>query len=155
MRRCYEDLARHVEGTPAVIAVENFAGKGMSVEDRMAFLDEIDHPQVGMILDVGHVRDSNGENPMTLPDGPRGILELCGARLCHVHLHGFKDGSDHHPPLVEGDSIRWVELFRMLRTMKYSGDINFEPAGETDPSALLQAVSEAPKRIVEMEADVP
>ena len=152
--RSYEELARHVEGTPAVIAVENFTGERMSVEDRIAFLDEMDHPQVGMILDIGHVRNSNGENPMTLPGGPTRVLELCGRRLFHVHLHGFKDGSDHHPPLVEGDLIRWVELFRMLRAVGYAGDINFEPSGEPIHSGTLAAVAAAPERIVEMEAQV-
>jgi sugar phosphate isomerase/epimerase len=93
--KCYEELARHVEGTPAAIAVENFTAERMWVEDRMAFLDEIDHPQVGMILDIGHVRNHDGANPMTIPGGLTRVLEMCGSRLCHVHLHGFKDGVDH------------------------------------------------------------
>ena len=118
----------------------------------MAFLDKLDHPQVGMLLDIGHVRNSNGENPMTLPGGPTRVLELCRRRLCHVHVHGFKDGSDHYPPLVDGDLIRWVELFRMLRTVEYAGDINFEPSGEPIHSGTLAAVAAAPERIVEMAA---
>jgi sugar phosphate isomerase/epimerase len=149
--QCYEELARHVEGTGAVVTVENFTGEGMWVEDRMAFLDKIDHPQVGMILDIGHVRDREGTNPMTLPGGPTQVLELCGRHLRHVHLHGFKDGVDHFPPFVEGDTIRWAELFRMLRTIGYPGAINFEPSGEPHHHNTLQAVALAPERIVEME----
>ena len=152
--KCYEELARHVEGAEAAIAVENFTADGTSVEDRMAFLDEIDHPQVGMILDIGHVRNHDGANPMTLPGGPTRVLELCGRRLRHVHLHGFKEGVDHFPPLVEGDGIQWVELFRMLRAVGYPGFMNFEPSGEPRHQGSLQAVSVAPERIVEMDAEM-
>ena len=59
------------------------------------------------------------------------------------------NGQDHWPPSVDGDEIRWVELFRMLRAVAYPGDVNFEPAGY--PGALT-AVAGAPERIVEMEA---
>ena len=148
--RCHEELARHVEGTKATITVENFAGGGCCVEDRMAFLDKLDHPQAGMILDIGHMRDHDGGNPMTRPGGPTAVLEMCGRRLRHVHLHGFKDGEDHFPPFVEGDTIRWVELFRMLHATGYPGVMNFEPLGEPLHDNVLEAVASAPGRLVEM-----
>ena len=150
--QCYQELARHVEGTEAAITVENFTGESLWVEHRMAFLDEIDHPQVGMILDIGHVRDHDGANPMTLPGGPTQVLEMCGSRLRHVHLHGFKEGRDHWPPLVEGDTIQWVELFRGLRAVGYRGAINFEPSGDHVHPNAVQMTALAPQRIVEMEA---
>jgi len=150
MVKSYEELARHVEGTGAIIAVENFAAEGMGVEERVAFLDAMDHPQVGMILDIGHVRDAEGVNPMTLPGGPTQVLELCGHRLRHLHLHGFKDGRDHFPPLVHGDEIQWVELFRMLRAVDYPGDFNFEPSTELMHPGVLGFTSRAPERIVGM-----
>lgn len=148
----YADLARHVEDTEAIVAVENFASAGVQVEDRVAFLDEMDHPQVGMILDIGHVRDGAGANPMTQPGGPTRILELCGHRLRHLHLHGFKNGRDHHPPLVEGDGIQWVELFGMLRGVDYGGVFNFEPSGDPIHAGTLDYTARAPGRIVEMAA---
>ena len=150
--KSHEELARHVEGTPAAIAVENFSSDGVSVEDRVAFLERIDHPQVGLVLDIGHVKNGSGENPMTLPGGPTQVLELCGSRLFHLHLHGFKDGRDHHAPLVEGDTIQWVELFQMLRAIGYSGDINFEPAGPRLNDNPVEAVAAAPEKIVGMAA---
>lgn len=150
--RCYEDLTRHIEGTEAVIAVENFKREGLWVEDRVGFLDKIDHPQVGMILDIGHVRNNDNANPMTLPGGPTRVLEMCCRHLRHIHLHGFKDGVDHFPPLADGDNIQWVELFRMLRAKGYSGDLNFEPRGEPIHRNAVEATALAPKRIVEMEA---
>jgi len=149
--RCYEELARHVEHTEALIAVENFPAPGMCVEDRMTFLNEIDHPQVGMILDIGHVRDRDGVNPMTVSGGPTRVLQTCTDRLIHLHLHGFKDGQDHFPPFVDDDSIQWVELFRTLRATGYSGYLNFEPSGEPIHHDALQATASVPARIVEMD----
>jgi len=148
--KCFADLARHVEHTPVRIGIENFGGPGTEVEDRAALIDELGHPQVGMILDIGHVRDERGANPMTIPGGPTRALETCGDRLIHVHLHGFKDGVDHFPPFVEGDGIRWVELFRMLRAIGYPGYINFEPSGEPRCQGALEATASVPERIVEM-----
>jgi sugar phosphate isomerase/epimerase len=159
--RCYEELALHVEGTGAAIAIENFDRcEGEGVEDRMAFLDTIDHPQVGLLLDVGHAPlrrtwGGDGVNPMTVPGGPTRVLETCGRRLRHVHLQGSKDGVDHFPPFAEGDSIQWVELFRMLRAVGYSGDFNFEPMGEPRHQNALEEVALAPERIVELEAQTP
>ena len=150
--KCYEELARHVEHTKARIAVENFMTPGKWVEDRVAFLNEMDHPHVGMILDVGHVRNHAGENPMTMPGGPTRVLELCAQRLIHIHMHGFRDGIDHFPPFVEGDSIQWVELFRMLYAKGYSGHMNFEPSGAPIHHGSVQATGAVPERIVEMEA---
>ena len=153
--KCYEELARHVEGTDATVAVENFSSAGRWVEDRVAFLEEMDHPHVGMVLDIGHVRSPDGANPMTIPGGPSQVLEMCGGRLRHLHLHGFKDGCDHFPPCVEGDGIQWVELFQMLRSIGYSGYMNFEPAGEPVHGGTLEAVAQVPTCIVGMATSVP
>ena len=150
--QCYEDLVRHVEGTPAVITIENFPRQDHMVEDRMKFLNQINHPKVGMILDIGHVRNSEGLNQMTVPGGPTEVLQICGSRLLSVHLHGFKD-TDHYPPLVEGDRIQWVELFRMLRAVGYFGAINFESRGLPRHHNTLEAVAAVPERIVRLEAE--
>ena len=149
VRKSYEELVRHVEGTEAVITVENFARQGTFVEERVAFLDEIDHPQIGMILDIGHVQTADGKGVLTRPGGPTEIIGLCGHRLKHVHLHGFKD-SDHYPPLCEGDVIQWVELFRELKASNYPGAINFEPAGEPRRTGSVEATGRFPEHIVEM-----
>jgi sugar phosphate isomerase/epimerase len=77
---------------------------------------------------------------------------MCRGRLFHTHLHGFKDGRDHFPPFVEGDSIQWVELFRLLHATEYSGPVNFEPSGEPTHHNSLQITAGVPERIVEMEA---
>ena len=150
--KCYSELARHIEGTEVVILIENFKDKGLWVEDRLSFLDKMNHPQVGMILDIGHVRDRDGVNPMTVPGGPTAVIEMCRRHLRHVHLHGFKDGLDHYPPLCEGDTIQWLELFRMLYSVGYPGDINFESKGEPKHLNTIEATAGALERIVAMDA---
>ena len=155
LRKSYEDMARHIEGTNVTVAIENFKHEQLWVEKRVAFLDEIDHPQVGMILDIGHVRNTEGINPMTVPGGPTKVLDMCKKRLCWVHLHGFKDGVDHFPPFAEGETIQWVEIFRMLRKIGYSRNFNFEPKGEPTHLNTIEETAKAPKRIVELEAATP
>ena len=148
LRKSYEELARHVEGTDAVITIENFKDEECWVEKRVAFLDEIDHPQVGMILDVGHVRNKSGVNPMTVPGGPTEVIDMCRNRLFWVHLHGFRGGEDHVPPFDEGDVMQWVEIFRMLGNIGYSRNLNFEPRGEPIHFDAIEKTAQAPKRIV-------
>lgn len=152
LMRCYSELARYIEGSEIVILIENFRNRGLWIEDRIAFLDKMNHPQVGMILDIGHVRDESGINPMTVPRGPAGVIERCRRHLRHVHLHGFRDGVDHFPPLCEGDTIQWLELFRMLYAIGYRGDINFEAKGEPTHQGAIEATALAPERIVALEA---
>lgn len=150
--KCYSDLLRHIEGTQIVILIENFKEEGLWVEDRLSFLEKMNHPQVGMILDIGHVRNPDGVNPMTIPGGPTRILSMCRRHLRHVHLHGFKDGVDHYPPLADGDAIQWVELFRVLYAIGYDGHINFESKGEPKHLNTIEATALAPERIVALEA---
>ena len=130
--------------------MENFGRVGTSAEDRVEFLDRIDHPQVGMILDIATSEDVN---PMTIAGSPTAILEKCGHRLKHLHLHGFKDGRDHHPPVVENDEIQWRELFEMIGKMDYPGVLNFEPRGllENHPDTL-DYVQQAPARLAALAA---
>jgi sugar phosphate isomerase/epimerase len=149
---CYADLARYIEGTGVVILIENFKDRGLWVEDRISFLDRLHHPQVGMILDIGHVRNGDGTNPMTVPGGPTRIIEMCRRHLFHEHLHGFKSGEDHFPPLCEGDTIQWLELFRMLHSVGYPGLINFEPKGEPKHPRAIETTAGALERIVALEA---
>ena len=152
VRKSYEELARHCEGTNVVITVENFSRGGVLVEDRVRFLDDLDHPQVGMILDIGHVRDGSDQNPMTRPGGPTEVVGICGHRLRHVHLHGFVD-TDHYPPFHAGDRIQWVELFGVLKAVDYRGLINFEPSTSRARVGGIEAAGTFPERIVEMAHD--
>ena len=147
VEKSYEEMGRYIEGTDAVIAVENFNQEGVKIKDRVAFLERLDHPQVGMILDIAHEFDEQGINPMTVTGAPTAILQQCGQRLRHIHLQGYKDGAGHHPPLVEGDEIQWHELFAGLAAMNYPGEFTFEPAGMLANIETLEYIGRAPERL--------
>ena len=150
--KSYEELARYVEGTDVAVTVENFPYVGREVEDRVAFLDSLNHPNAGMILDIGHVIDGSNGNPMAVPGGPTRVIDVCAKHLRHLHMHGFKDGRDHHPPLTDGDTIQWVELFRMLKEVDYPGAFNFEPAGKPLHTDSVERTARFPQEIVALEA---
>jgi sugar phosphate isomerase/epimerase len=149
--RLYEELLRFVEGTNLKLAVENFFKEGTLVQDRLEFLREFDHPQLGLVLDIGHVRE-NGVNLMILEGEPTRILHECAKKLFHLHLHGFKDGHDHYPPRCEGDIIRWEEIFINLKEIGYNGYFNFESKGLPKHKDTLLYVSKMPEYIYEVMA---
>ena len=151
--RCLLALADFVTEGEVSITVENFIRQPCWVEERVASLKRMGHPNLGMILDIGHVRDASGANPMARPGGPTEILNLCGPYLRHVHLHGFIGGVDHFPPLAENDTIQWRELFGGLQAIDYSGWFNFEPRGPHIHPSSLEAVQEAPSRLAMLLAE--
>jgi sugar phosphate isomerase/epimerase len=146
---CLAELLAYVEGTDVVIVLENFARQRTSVADRVALMDKMAHPQLGLVLDIGHVRNGQGENPMTLPGGPSEVLDVCAAHLRFLHLHGFVE-TDHYPPLVDGDRIQWAELFQKLHDIGYGGFFNFEPRGAAFHENTLEMTERAPAVIAEM-----
>ena len=147
VEKSYRELAEHVEGTDAIIAVENFNRAQLQVEDRVRFLDRFDHPKVGMILDVAHEFDNEGINPMAVPGRARATIEHCGRHLRHIHLQGYKDGTGHHPPLIEDDEIQWREIFATLAAMDYPGEFVFEPTGLLANLETLNYIGRAPERL--------
>ena len=86
VEQSYQELARHIEGTRAVIAVENFNRPGIQVEDRVQLLDRWDLPDVGMILDVAHEFKADGSNPLALAGEASTTVARCGRHLRHIHL---------------------------------------------------------------------
>lgn len=151
VEKSYVDLARHIEGTRAVIAVENFNRAGVQVDDRVKFLDHLDLPNVGMILDVCHEYKPDGANPMAIAGEARATIEKCGHHLRHIHLQGFVDGDGHQPPLVEGDKLQWREIFETLATIDYPGEFTFEPRGMLANLESLDYIGKAPERLAALQ----
>ena len=151
VEKSYRELAKHVEATDAVIAVENFNRPGLQVEDRVRFLDRLDHPKVGMILDVAHEFDAEGINPMAVAGRARATINHCGRHLRHLHLQGYKDGNGHHPPMINGDEIQWREIFATLAAMEYPGEFTFEPAGLLANTETLNYIGRAPEQLAALQ----
>lgn len=94
---------------------------GMFVErmeqfDRLA--TELDHPQFGLTLDVGHVH--------CLQDGSlRDHILRHGSRLWNVHLEDMRYDRHEHLMFGEGD-LPFDEVFDALREIDYGGPLHVE-----------------------------
>ena len=83
-----------------------------TVEQGLAFLDDVDRPNVGVHLDTYHMNIE--ENTM---DGP--VLAAAG-RLGYVHI-----GESHRGYLGSG-SVNFPSFFRALAQVGYEGPVTFE-----------------------------
>ncbi len=140
--KALEHLARYIENRPIKIGVENFVGRGMWVEDRLSSLKQLDAPKIGLLLDIGHVRNERGANPMTLPGYARQIILSTQPYLYHLHLHGFVGGVDHYPPHCPADTIQWREVMATLQEINYRGLYNFEPKGKPKHNDSIHLAAE-------------
>lgn len=127
-KKGFEELLRYAEGKDVTLAIENFPWPEQTVANNLAFIRDIDHPQLGMLLDTGHCLNSDGPQPMTVAGRAGQIVRDCGSDLVHTHLSDFKfsetERCDHFAPF-DGD-IQWVEVMRALKEIGYKGYFNFE-----------------------------
>ncbi|MHC4563561.1 MAG: sugar phosphate isomerase/epimerase family protein [Planctomycetota bacterium] len=142
-------VLQKLAGTGVRLTIEN----GEDLQEYADFVDRIDSPQFGMIVDIGHAKDSDGRNPFTCPDRARETIRACEDRLFHLHLHEFWDGADHWPPFYKGGLIEWGELFAGLADIAYPGALMFEsvPAIPNDPASFadhLRTIATFPDEFV-------
>jgi len=114
------DMLEELADCRIKIVTEN----GPDLQPYVEFVDRIGSERLGIVVDIGHTRDADGANPFTRKGGAREILDLCGPRLWHMHVHEFINGVDHQPPF-DGD-IEWGELFDALTDVNYEGELIFE-----------------------------
>ena len=108
--RSLRELIDYSRGKGIGVMVENLPGTLNDVDQLAEFLDPI--PELGLHLDVGHTNLMVPRN--TLED----ILARYADRLCHVHLHDNKGGTeDLHLPLGAG----LMDIPRCVRSLKKSG----------------------------------
>lgn len=92
------------------LMIENLPGHFNSVRQLAPILDVM--PEVGLHLDIGHC------NLMVELNSTDELIAAYGPRLCHVHLHDNKGGSnDLHMPLGTGT----VDVPHYIRSLKNSG----------------------------------
>ena len=145
----YYQLAKYYEGQDICLVIENF-GPTQSVQACIEWIDSIAHPQIGMIFDVGHERNAQDQNPMTIPGQPTSIIHAIGHRLRHIHLMDVVNGLDHHAPFERSGQLQWTETFSALHQINYPGIFMFEPGPEDRYSKnALDKVARAPETIVE------
>ena len=103
------------------LAVEHFPGRALSTAAAtVQFLDEIDHPNLYLLFDLGHAQMSH--------EDPVAALEAAGPRLGYIHLDDNDGVADSHLALLDGvmteNSLRCT--LETLSTIGYTGPVSLE-----------------------------
>lgn len=146
--RSVSEVIQQTEGSAVKLAVEN----GKDLKDYMGIVDRIGSDRFGMVVDIGHTRDTEGINPFTKVNAARNTMAQCGNRLIHLHLHDF-DKTDHLAPL--DGKIQWEEIFKAFRDIHYTGLFMFEaawrgPKRTLDPDYVLGKMAEFPSEFIKI-----
>lgn len=105
------------------LCVEHFPGRALpTIGGTLAYLDALDHPNLHLLLDIGHAQ-------MTDEPIPDAIAAATAAgRLGYVHFDDNDGENDLHWALLDGvltpDMLR--DTFTALREHGYSGNVSLE-----------------------------
>ncbi len=115
-----------------------------SIPGLVRFIEEINHDNVGVTLDVGHqsgfeelshIKPEEYGTPERIKaynDVNVKIVETLGDKLFHLHVHDIEPHTwNEHKPLVHG-FIDYPRLLSALRRIRYPGVLIFEIGGEGD-----------------------
>ena len=117
LEQAAEDAARH----GVRLCIEHFPGTALpTASATLEFIDAIDHPNLGLLFDIGHVQ-------MTDED-PAAVINSAGSRLYYVHLDDNDGQGDLHWALLDGvlttETLR--DTFRALQDIGYDGAVSLE-----------------------------
>ena len=116
------------------LGLEHFPGTALpSAAATLDFINAIDHPNLGLLFDIGHVQISD--------EDPAAVIRQAGERLAYVHLDDNDGKDDLHWALLDGvltaETLR--NTFRALDAINYSGAISLELSPQlSDPFRALQ-----------------
>jgi sugar phosphate isomerase/epimerase len=86
-------------------------------EEMLALTAQIDRPNVGLTLDIGHAA--------TVGQEAVGFLNAVKEELVHVHMHDNNGVRDEHLPLGKGQ-IDYRSFLATLSDIRYEGAVAFE-----------------------------
>ena len=115
MHRTLGELAEYVLPLPLILGLENLNWRVVPSED-LVLIRSYSADAMGFVLDNGHAQ---------LFGAAEEYLELCGLRLCGVHVsdnHGMKD--EHNLP--GAGTVKWKEFMRGLVRTGYTGPLTLE-----------------------------
>jgi fructoselysine 3-epimerase len=113
------DCAEHAAGTGVSVALEGEENNVVRTSDDIKrMVQDVDHPQLGALLEIGHAAVMATDDPV------RAVEEL-REHLVYCHAHdNYGTADDHNAP---GDGIvDWKPIFRALERVGYEGDIALE-----------------------------
>lgn len=109
------------------LCVEHFPGLSLpTARGTLKFLDDIGHPNLYLLLDLGHLQMSN-EDPVS-------VIDHAGERLGYVHLDDNDGNGDLHLPLLQGvmQETDLDRTFAALQTVGYDGAVSLELSPKLD-----------------------
>ncbi len=130
------------------LTVENMRG---GLKPYAAFVDKIGSDRFGMTVDIGHIRDTDGVNPMVKKGRAGNVLAQGGRRIWHLHLHDtfdLKTKPDHRAPMHPDGIIEWGEVFAAIKAIDYRGIFLFEDGRGENPKQWVRLVGEFPTNFV-------
>jgi sugar phosphate isomerase/epimerase len=130
------------------LTVENMRG---GLKPYAAFVDKIGADRFGMTVDIGHIRDTDGVNPMVKKGRAGDVLAQGGKRIWHLHLHdtfNLKTKPDHRAPMHPEGTIEWGEVFTALKAIDYRGIFLFEDGRGENPEQWVRLAGEFPRNFV-------
>jgi len=147
-RKTVTELLDQTKDLRIRLTVENMRG---SLKPYAAFVDKIGSNRFGMTVDIGHIRDADGVNPLVKHGRAGEVFAQGGRRVWHVHLHDtfdLKTKPDHRPPMHPEGIIEWGEVFAALKVNKYRGVFLFEDGRGEEPKEWIQLAASFPKNFV-------
>ncbi len=116
------------------VCVEHFPGSALPTAfGTIAFLREVGHPNLFLLLDIGHAQMS-GEDPAA-------VISDAGPLLGYVHLDDNDGSRDLHLGLTDGilTEAVLVDCIAALRNIAYRGNLSLElHPGLPDPLDALR-----------------
>jgi sugar phosphate isomerase/epimerase len=143
-----ELLAEFAAGRMIRLCVEHFPGRALATcTATLEWLDTIGHPNLGLLLDVGHCLISE--------EDPTQMVVRAGERLVYVHLDDNDSVGDFHWPLLTGRLTQEMleAVLTVLQPDEFAGGIALElnPAN-ADPLWALGHGKSIVERIVGSQA---
>lgn len=128
----YREILNLVTGSDAHVLLEPInryeCGYLNAVRDNVTIIDEVAHPNAGLLPDLFHMSIEEADPAQALRDA--------GDRVIHVHL------GDSNRLLPGSGRLDWPEVFAALRDIGYSGHVNLECSTEGDPAISLPPMAD-------------
>jgi sugar phosphate isomerase/epimerase len=147
-RKTVTELLEKTRDLRVRLTVENMRG---SLRPYAAFVDKIGSNRFGMTVDIGHIRDADGVNPLVKQGRAGKVFAQGGRRVWHLHLHetfDLKTKPDHRPPMHPDGIIEWSEVFAALKAINYRGVFLFEDGRGEEPEQWVRLAAAFPKNFV-------
>jgi sugar phosphate isomerase/epimerase len=124
-------LADYAAGRMMRLCVEPIPGRALpSADSVLNLLDQLDHANLALLLDIGHCLISREE--------PADVVRQAGKRLGYVHLDDNDGHGDLHWPLLTGVLTRsqLAACLEALHEQGYAGALSLELKADNPTIAL-------------------